>query len=54
MNFNFLIDILCALALTVGVSLGGYKAYNFVQHEVVKQSQKGLSSLETFSRKLTK
>lgn len=54
MNFNHLIDALCALALIVGVSFGGYKAYDFVQHEVTKQSQKGLSSLETFSRKLTK
>lgn len=53
MNYNDLINALCALALTLGVSFSGYKAYNFVRTEVIKQSQKGLPSLEKFSQSLT-
>jgi hypothetical protein len=53
MNFNHLIDALCALAMANGLSVGGYKAYHFVQHEVNKQQQRGLSSLEKFSHALT-
>lgn len=53
MNYSDLINALCVLAITLGLSAGGYKAYTFVRHEVIKQSQKGLPSLEKFSRRLT-
>jgi len=54
MNINDLISIFCALVLMVGAPVGTYQAYKFVRKEVFKQSQKGLPSLERFSRQLTK
>lgn len=54
MNNNDLISALCALAFTLGLSFSGYKMYNYVRGEVVKQSQTGLSSLEKFSNALSK
>ena len=54
MNFNDLINVFCGLALAFGISAGTYKAYKFVRHEVILQAQKGLPSLEKFSRELTK
>ena len=40
--------------MAIGVPTAGYKAYKFVSQEVLKQSQKGLPSLERFSRELTR
>ncbi|PIR23396.1 MAG: hypothetical protein COV44_03080 [Deltaproteobacteria bacterium CG11_big_fil_rev_8_21_14_0_20_45_16] len=53
MNFSNLINAFCGLALLFGLSMGVYKTYNFVRHEVIMQTQKGLPSLEKFSRQLT-
>lgn len=54
MNFNDLISVFCSIAVAFGISAGTYKAYKFVRHEVIMQCQKGLPSLEKFSRELTK
>ena len=54
MNIGGLINTFCNLVFAIGVSIGGYKAYTFIRHEVIKQSQKGLPSLERFSRQLTR
>jgi hypothetical protein len=51
---NYLINALCALALFAGGSFGVYKTYNWVRGEVIAKVQKGLPSLEKFSRALTK
>lgn len=49
-----LINAFCAFVFTAGVLAGGtYQAYSFVRHEVIKQCQRGLPSLEKFSRALT-
>ena len=55
MNLNDLINTICGFIFTAALAVGGgYGAYKFVQSEVIKQSQKGLPSLEKFSRQLTK
>ncbi len=51
---NYLINAFCALVFVAGGSFGIYKTYNFVRHEVIMQAQKGLPSLEKFSRALTR
>ncbi len=53
MNFNDLINAFCGIALFFGISTGVYKTYKYVRHEVIMQSQRGLPSLEKFSRQLT-
>ncbi len=53
MNFNDIINAFCGLVFAISLSVGGYQAYKFVRHEVIEQSQRGLPSLERFSRKLT-
>lgn len=54
MNFSDFINSFCALIFALGLLLGVYKTYKFVRYEVIMQSQRGLSSLETFSRQLTR
>ena len=55
MNLNDLINTICGIIFSVALTVGGgYGAYKFVRSEVVKQSQKGLPSLEKFSRQLPK
>ncbi len=53
MNANTLTNVFYALVLTLGTPVALYKAYKFVRHEVIMQTQKGLPSLEKFSRRLT-
>ncbi|MGE4107322.1 MAG: hypothetical protein AB7F66_08920 [Bacteriovoracia bacterium] len=54
MSLGNLINVFCILALAIGTPVAGYKAYKFVRQEVIKQTQKGLPSLEKFSNALTK
>ena len=54
MNMGALINTFCSPVFAIGDSVGGYKAFTFIRHEVIKQSQKGLPSLERFSRELTR
>ena len=53
MNFNDLINAFCGLVFAFGLSVGGYKTYKFVRQEIIEQSQRGLPSLEKFSKQLT-
>ena len=54
MNFSVLINAFVSMVLALGLTVvGSYQAYKFVRSEVIAQSQKGLPSLEKFSRQLT-
>jgi len=53
MNMSDFINAILGIIFALSIYFGGEKAFYFLQNEVISQNQKGLSSLERFSEKLS-